>query len=187
MEPNTVLEVIKLKIASYAPLRPEAWDQISARLRITIIKVDESFYRESGSIAYLVAGLLKEYDTRARRKPAIVNFITDDNFIVTTGISQSRYLKAITESTIVYLDFEISFSLAITFRELNPVYNAAVVNYEEGLNLRYRLLEERLVAKRIQQFIAKHRDLLLYLKKKDMANYCNIPYDNFVRQYNKLL
>jgi CRP-like cAMP-binding protein len=152
-----------------------------------VIKVNESFYRESGSIAYVVKGLLKEYDSRARRKPAIVNLIADNSFIITTENNQSRYLKAVTESTIAYLDFENSFSLVITFRELKPIYDAALTNYEEGLNFRYYLLEERLVAKRIQQFIAKHRALLLYLKKKDMANYCNIPYDNFVRQYNKLL
>ncbi|HTM98673.1 MAG TPA: hypothetical protein VL088_08025 [Pedobacter sp.] len=187
MELNLPFEAIKLKLATYAALRPEAWHSISAQLKSTALKADESFTREKGSIAYVVSGLMKEYDSRARKKPAIVNFINSTNFILTTEHNRNRYLKAITDTTIVYLDFESLLSLFLLFRELKPIYDAALVNYEEGLDFRHSLLEERLATKKIQSFIIQYRPILSYLKKKDIANYCHIPYDNFVRHYNDLL
>ncbi len=110
MDANIVLEAVKLKLSSYAPLRPEAWHQISVRLKLMVIKVNESFYRESGSIAYVVKGLLKEYDSRARRKPAIVNLIADNSFIITTENNQSR--------SHIYFDAQI---YASTYRHGNLI------------------------------------------------------------------
>ncbi|SFH19410.1 cyclic nucleotide-binding domain-containing protein [Pedobacter insulae] len=187
MELDFPLVAIKLKIATYAALRPEAWAQISARLKLVVLKKDERFNRENSSLAYVINGLMKEHDIQARKKPAIVNFIDSQNFIITTGYNQNRFLKAITGTTIAYLDFESLLALFLIYKELKPVYDAALTNYQEGIDFRFNLLEERLATKRIQLFIAHYRPLLSYIRKKDMANYCHIPYDNFVRHYNNLL
>jgi len=187
METNLSLYHLKLKLASYGAISPLAWARISDSLKKTEIKVNESFNRKIGSIAYVVEGLLKEYDIKSRKKPCIVNFISDGNFLVTTKFNQSKYLKAIKDTTLVYLDFEDQFSLLLKHKELKTIYDEIVANYEEAATFRFSLLEERLAAIRIQQFIVRYRKILSYLKKKDMANYCHIPYDNFVRQYSYLL
>ncbi len=178
---------LKLKLASYGAIRPQVWAKIVTLLKETELKIDESFNREIGSIAYVANGLLKEYDAHLRKRPSIVNFISAGNFLITTKFNQSKYLKTVTGSTLVYLNFCDLFSLLSKYNELKPIYDSIVANYEEGISFRYGLLEERIAQKRIQQFINKHRNILSYLKKKDIANYTHIEYDYFIRMYGKLL
>lgn len=187
MSKGSHLHALKLNLANYGAIRPQAWAKILAHLKEAELKVDESFNREINSIAYVTSGLLKEYDVQFRKKPSIVNFISAGNFLITTKHNQSKYLKAITGTTLVYLEFDDLFSIFSKYNELKPIYDSILANYEEGISFRYILLEERITEVRIQQFITKHRAILSLLKKKDIANYINLEYDYFIRKYGKLL
>ncbi|MCY1521477.1 hypothetical protein D9M68_562900 [compost metagenome] len=138
-------------------------------------------------LIFVANGLLKEYDARKRLKPAIINFITTDSFIVTTTYRQYSYIKAICRSTLISMRFEEAIALYVKYKELLMLYDSIAIHYEEGLSFRYALLEERLIKSRIQAFIHRYKAIIPFLKKKDIANYLHIEYDYFIRQYGKLL
>jgi hypothetical protein len=181
------LSTLKIKLANYGAIRPQAWTKILSHLKETELKPDESFVRKITAIVYVADGLIKEYDAQQRKKPSIVNFITAGNFIVTTNHNQTKYLKAIGVTKLIYLDFEVLISLFIKYNELKSIYDGAVANYEDGIAFRQLILEENVSASRIKLFISKYRTILPGLKKKDIANYIHIEYDYFIRIYGKLL
>jgi len=187
MDTNLTLNSLKLKLSSLGAIRPQAWIKIMYAVNETGLKVDESFNREIGSVAFVVNGLLKEYDPYLRKKPSIINFISAGNFFVTTKFNQKRYLKAITETTILYLNFHDLTSLYLRYNELKSVYDSIVASYEEETSFRHLMLEEKLAPVRIQNFIIKYRTILSQIKKKDVANYTHLEYEYFIRIYGKLL
>lgn len=186
METALVLHELKLKLASYGALRPEAWTKIVQSLANTDLKTDESFNRKVGSIAYVAKGVLKEYDAYRRKKPSIVNFIGPNNFILTTKHTESKFLKAVCPTKLVYLDFDILFLLFLDYGELKPIYDGVSAEYEDGISFRQLLLEETFAAK-IQLFIVKYRPILSYLKRKDIANYLHVDYNYFIRNFSNFL
>ncbi|MEJ5994389.1 hypothetical protein WG904_08165 [Pedobacter sp. Du54] len=181
------LSSLKLKLASYGAIRQQAWTKILSHLLETELKTDESFDRKINAIVYVTNGLIKEYETQQRKKPSIVNFINTGNFIITTKHNQTKYLKAIDTTKLIYLDFEALVSLFITYNELKSVYDGVLANYEDGIAFRQLVLEENVASARIKLFIDKHRTILPSLKKKDIANYIHVDYDYFIRIYGKLL
>lgn len=178
---------LKLKLASFGALRPEVWTKLSARLNQVDLKVNESFSREIGTVVYITKGLLKEYDARHRKKPAIVNFISAGNFLVTTKHNQSKYLKAIRPTNLAYVDFDTLAYLFFKYNELYAIYNGIANNYEEGITFRQLVLEKPTATDKITLFIKKYRPILSMLKKGDIANYINTDYNYFIRVYGKLL
>lgn len=178
---------LKLKLASYGAIRPQAWVKILSHLKEIELKTDESFNREMGSAAYITDGILKEYDAQHRKKPSIVNFISAGNFIITTKYTQTKYIKAVTPTKLVYLNFDALIMLFVKYNELKSIYDGATANYEDGMAFRQLLLEENAAVERIKLFIHKYRTVLPLLKKKDISNYTHIEYDYFIRIYGKLL
>jgi hypothetical protein len=180
-------KTLKLKIATYGAIRPVAWTKITSTLKEAVVKPDESFIRELGCIAFIECGLLKEYDARGRKKPSIINFMESNTCFSTTKHNQAQYLKAIVTTRLFYLTFDDLISLFLKYKELKPAYDALLANYEQDIAFRQILLEEKTTIKKIQLFITKRRSILPLLKKRDMANYCHISYDNFIRVYKNLL
>ncbi|MBC7616974.1 MAG: hypothetical protein H7202_12985 [Pedobacter sp.] len=187
MPKDPYLQDLKLNLANYGAIRPQAWIKILAHLKEAELKVDESFYREINSIVYVTSGLIKEYDAQLRKKPSIVNFISAGNFLITNKYNQSKYIKAIGSARLVHINFEAIISLFLEYNELKSIYDGVIGNYENGIAFRQLVLEENAAATRIQLFIKKYRTILPFLKKKDIANYIHIEYEYFIRIYGKLL
>ncbi len=178
---------LKLKLASYGAIRPQVWAKILAGLSEIDLKINESFIREIGSVVYVADGLLKEYDTYQRKKPSVVNFIYTGNFLVTSKHNQFKYIKAISPTKLVYLDFDTLISVFLKHKELYSIYNGVIANYDDGIAFRQLILEENTTTAKIQLFIKKYRPILSSLKKKDIANYIHSEYEYFIRIYGKLL
>ena len=178
---------LKLNLANYGAIRPQAWAKILVHLKEAELKVDESFDREINSIAYVTSGLIKEYDAQLRKKPSIINFISAGNFLITNKYNHSKYIKAIGSATLIHINFEAMISLFLKYNELKSIYDGVIGNYENGIAFRQLILEENAAAKRIHLFIKKYRAILPFLKKKDIANYIHIEYEYFIRIYGKLL
>ncbi|MES2418417.1 MAG: hypothetical protein V4541_09530 [Bacteroidota bacterium] len=178
---------LKIKLANYGALRPEAWAKILNNLKVIQIKTDETFNREPGSMVYIVSGLLKEYDARSRKKPAIVNFISSESYLYTNRYNEKQYLKACRPTFLIALDFEQLMSLYLEFEELKSIYDALCEMYDESICFRQILLEEKLAEVRIKLFICRYQKQLQYLRRKDMANYLLLDYFHFTRLYSKLL
>ncbi|MGF1924967.1 MAG: hypothetical protein ACQUHE_12375, partial [Bacteroidia bacterium] len=143
--------------------------------------------RKAGSLAFVAEGLLKECDPHQRKTPSIINFISANSFILNTKHNQSKYLKAIRPTKIVFLDFDQLIILFSKYQELRAIYENASADYEDGIAFREFILEEKSVAERIHLFNTNYRHILSNLRKKDIANYLNVDYDYFIRLYNKLL
>ena len=185
---NTISLIdLKLKLASYGPIRPEVWPKILPRLTETDLKINENFIREIGSVVYVVDGLLKEYDAHQRKNPSIINFISAGNFLVTSRHNQFKYIKAICPTKLLHLNFDAMISLFLKNNELYSIYNGITADYEDGIAFRQLVLEESTTATKIQLFIKKYRPILSRLKKKDIANYIHVDYEYFIRIYGKLL
>lgn len=181
------LQALKSKLANFGAIRPQAWIKILDNLKETELKMNESFTREIGSVAYVADGLLKEYNAQLRKKPSIINFICAGNFLITTKYNQSKYTKAIGSAKLVHVNLEILISLFLKYNELKAIYDGVSSNYEDGIAFKQLILEENLSATRIQMFIKKYRTILPLLKKKDIANYTHIEYEYFIRIYGKQL
>lgn len=187
MESTPAIETLKTKLQSLGALRPEAWQKILQLARQSQLKSNESFIRKEGTLAYIAEGLLKEYDAQYRKSPAIINFISTHNFLITRRYNQIYYLKACIPTHIYYWDFEALKTIYQNFSELKSIYNACCAAYDESIGLRQRLLEEKDANHKIALFVQTNRSLLLLIKKKDIANYLNLGYDYFARNYNKHL
>lgn len=184
---NSHSTILKLKLASYGALRPQAWTKILDSLKEIELNDGDNLTSVIGRIVFIAEGIVKEYDPNQRKKPSIVNFISTGNFLVTTKYNQSRYVKAIGTCKLIYLDFEQAISLFIKFNELKSIYNGVLANYENGIAYRQLILEENSAAMRITLFIDHYRSILPYLKKKEVANYVHLAYDYFIRMYTKML
>ena len=153
----------------------------------THLKNNESFIRTVGTLAFVSNGLLKEYDAENRKSPSIINFVNTGDFLITRKHNRHHYLKTCSPSLIYSWDFEQLQEIYTAFGELKPVYDLLCESYDQSLSHRPRLLEEKVAGERIRSFIKLKREILWQLKKKDIANYLNLSYIGFVRNYNKYL
>lgn len=179
---NEIMQSLAIKLQSLGALRPSTWEDLQQKLQINVLSPGESFVREIGQIAYVCEGLLKEYDAHGRKRPAIINFIAEDNFLITGSHNQHHYLKACVETKVVHLQTDLSFLLS--YKELIPTYHYINKTYAEGLYLRQFLLEIKNYPERVQLFKKSHRASLKYMLKKEMANYLNINYQHLIRIYH---
>ncbi|RZK26469.1 MAG: Crp/Fnr family transcriptional regulator [Flavobacterium sp.] len=184
---NNTHHALKLKISAYGAIRPKVWAKLLPQLKVCNLKPGEIFPRPAGSIAYIERGLLKEYDFRDRKKPSIVNFIFTDEFLPTPKHEQRCYVMAVTTSILYYLEFDELLALFFEYRELIHIHDAIFADYDETLAFRNRLLEQKVAVVKIQAFIDKHRELIAFLKKKDIANYIHVEYDHFTRVFSKMV
>ncbi len=184
---ETSFSALKIKLANYGAIRPQAWSKIQLSLKEIELKADESFTREIGALVYVSNGLLKEYDSQLRKKPSIVNFIGEGNFLYTTKHNQARYLKAIGTTKLIHINLESMIALFTQYNELKFVFDGVTANYESGIAFRQLILEESSASKRISLFIDNYRSVLPYLKRKEIANYIHVAYDYFIRMYGKML
>lgn len=183
METEAPLYTLKTKLQNFGALRPEAWEAIVVAKQEIKLKPEESLIRKEGTLAYVVEGLLKEYNPQNRSKPAIVNFISSQQNIITRKHNQTHYLKAIRPSIVYAWDFEQLQQLYQAFKELKPIYDSFCAEYELSLQFRMQLLEispqERVTTSKLV-----FHNLLPYLKKKDLANYLHLNYTHLLRYWN---
>lgn len=180
---QTLLFSLKLLLQLHGALRPEAWEMICELSKVSELKSGESFVRREGCFAYVAAGILKEYDAQQRPSPSIINFLGAKNCFVTRKQNQAHYLKTCMASVVYYWDYEALESLYQEFRELKPIYDGLCAVYDGQIHLRMRLLELS-VLERIAAFKVVFKEVLPYLKKKDMANYLHLHYTHFLRHWN---
>lgn len=180
MEISPKFDSLKTKIQSLGALRAEAWELIVALAQQTKVEINQSFIRKEGCLAYVAEGLLKEYDSQNRTSPAIVNFISDRQCILTRKHNQHHYLKAITPTLVYAWGFEDLIQLYHHFNELKPIYNTLCAEYELNVAYRILILETNASQERIYLFREKFRAQLNFLKKKDIANYLQLNYTHFL-------
>ena len=172
----------KTKLQSFGALRPEAWERIVVSAQQTTLHAGDSFLRKEGTLAYVAAGILKEYNPQHRKKPAIINFIVPDHCIITRKHNQMHYLKACNPTLIFYWDLAALKLLYQEFEELKKIYDYLCREYDDGIALRGFLLELT-VQDRITYFQHHYTAIIPYLKKKDIANYLHISYNNLLSKW----
>lgn len=180
MEKVTHLAALKIKLQSLGALRPEAWEQIVQLGQQRQVAIGESLVLKLGSLAYMADGLLKEYDNAS---PTIINFIGQKDCFVTRKHNQNHPLKACLPTLLYFWENEVLLQLYQEFNELRPIYEELCAEYDARVMLRMRLLEMP-VQKRIDQFKLIFKPMLLFLTKKDMANYLQLEYTNFIKKWN---
>ncbi|TCC88644.1 Crp/Fnr family transcriptional regulator [Pedobacter frigiditerrae] len=185
MEENP--QQLKTSLQTLGPLQPEAWLQILQHQKTIPLNPGESLVRKEGMLAYLSNGILKEYDASNRKNPSIINFIKKGQPIITRRQNQVYYLKACTSCLVLYWESNDIKTLHQTFAELEHIYRSLCAQYDTSIAFRGLLLEEKSAIRKIQLFISTNRDILPQLKKKDMANYLNLDYDYFVRNFHGLI
>ncbi len=177
------MNVLKPKLQSLGPLRPEAWERIVQLGQQHQIEAGKNLVRHLGTLVYVAEGILKEYDHYERQEPAIIHFIGQDQCLVTRGHQQQRQLQACMPSIVYYWNFDDLTEIYQNFKELKQVYELLCAEYEDGVMFRMRLLEMP-VPERIETFKLTFKQLLPYLKKKDMANYLSINYTYLIAIWN---
>ena len=173
-------------LRTYGALQPLAWQKINELKQQQILKTHQNFIRKEGAIAYLASGLLKECDAQYRNNPAIINFISLNQCVVTRKHNQTHYLKACLPCTIYYWDFEQLHLLYQEFKELKQIYDSLCASYDAAIAFRLFVLEHASAPKRIELFRQNFKNLLPYLKKKDIAKYLQLNYTHFLHTNNKL-
>lgn len=186
MYPND-LHKLKVQLQSYGSLRPEAWTLLLSQLQFIEVKKGESFHRKLGALTWLSSGIFKEYNTYARKKPAIINFLTPGNCLITRKLNAPYYLKACLDSKLYQLDLEQLLLLDHQYPELRSIYYALCAQYDEGHEFRQLLLEEKSAAEKIKLMINRYRQQLNYISRRDLCNYLHLNYDYFCSLYAKLL
>jgi len=174
---------LKIKLQSLGALRPEAWAMICSEMHSVTLKPDQSFIRKPGTLAYVALGLLKEYDAQHRPKPAIINFLSANDCLITRKQNQNHYLKACTECLIYYWDLDALERLYAHSKELRAIYDSLCAEYDDKVLWRMHLLELS-VQDRINAFKFAFGYAIPYLKKKDTANYLHLNYTHFLRYWN---
>lgn len=172
----------KIKLQNFGALRPEAWDRIIQNSELIELNTGESFNRKEGTIAYLYKGLLKEYNPQHRKKPSIINFISNNQFLITRKHNQVHYLKACMPTHILYWEWESQQLLYKEFEELKKIYDYICTEYDDGIAWRSFLLELP-VKDRIFYFRNTYKRLIPYLKKKDVSNYLHISYNHLLNNW----
>lgn len=185
MEDNQIL--LKTRLQGLGPLRSGAWERILQSMRTAQIRPGESFIRDEGTLAYLSNGLLKEYDVQHRKTPSIINFIRTGQPLATRRHNQINYLKACVHTEIYFWDFKSLLDLYQEFSELKLIYDALCADYDLSISFRQLILEEKTTTRKIELFIHRYKEVLVLLKKKDIANYLHLDYDYFVRNYHRIM
>ncbi|RYD96816.1 MAG: Crp/Fnr family transcriptional regulator [Sphingobacteriales bacterium] len=173
----------RLKLQQCGALRPEAWEQCVPLLKVLRIGINNSCMVPRGSIAYVAEGLLKEYDTKHRKSPSIVNFLAPGQFFYSYASANRIYIKATAPCTIILLGRKEIRSLVLAFDELDSLFLALCTQYDELRLLKIQLLEYP-VAERIETFRSNFKAIIPYLKKKDIANYLHLNYTHFLKNWN---
>ncbi|WP_316805411.1 hypothetical protein [Pedobacter nototheniae] len=181
------LTELKFKLQTLGALQPEAWDLILKTVKYTFIKTGENFNRQEGQLAWILTGLLKEYDAEARKKPSVINFILPGHSLITRKLNKHFYLKAYTDTYVVHLEFEELIAVYGQFKELRTTYDSLCANYDEGMVYRQRILEEKSAQRKVELFLIRYRPYLVVIQKKDISNYLKLNYDYFTSIYTKLL
>lgn len=174
---------LKARLQQFGALRPQAWEKILISSKLTYLKQGETFIRRHGSLAIILAGLIKEHDPTERRTPSIINFLDDLQALSTGRYNQPNFLKACQPTLLIYWDWEALQPLYRNYPELKTIYEGILEQYEQRIALRMRLLELP-VTERLDTFRSIFRKLLPYLKKKDIANYLHLNYSHFIRIWN---
>lgn len=174
---------LKARLQQFGALRPEAWEKILESSKITHLKQGETFVRRQGSLAIILAGLIKEHDPAERKTPSIINFLDELQALSTSRYNQPNFLKACQPTLLIHWDGEALQSLYGNYPELKTIYEGILEQYEHRIVLRMRLLELP-VNERLETFRSIFRKLLPYLKKKDLANYLHLNYSHFIRIWN---
>lgn len=185
MIPDDYIHQLKTKLQSLGPLRPEAWLLILAEMKQKTVKVDESFNRSAGQLAYLASGLLKEYAANDRDRPSIINFIPENAPLISNKFNQRHYLKACATCLIFYWNQDSLWVIYQQYAELKPVYEALCYEYDSAVAFRNRLLEIHETEARISLLLHHFPEVVKLVKKKDMANYVHVSYPHFVKVFNK--
>ena len=181
------MQQLKIALQALGPLRPAAWESIARATQLLQLKENENLIRRADMVAFLVSGLLKEYDARQRKRPSIINFIPEGNFLITRKFNEANFIKACCPSVVYLMEWAQLQSLYQQYNELKQIYDGLSERYDISITYRQMLLEEKVSGARISMFIHSHRLILPMVKKKDIANYLHLAYDHFVRQYSKLL
>ena len=173
---------LKTKLQSFGALRPEAWERIVLLCQQTTLHAGDIFLRKEGTLAYLAEGILKEYNPQHRKKPAIINFIITEQCFITRKHNQVHYLKACNPALIYYWDLTALKLLYQEFEELKKIYDYLCREYDDGIALR-GFLQELTVQARIIYFQHHYTPIIPFLKKKDIANYLHISYNNLLSKW----
>lgn len=174
---------LKTTLQSQGALRPEAWQDIQLFMQTIELKAGERLVRSEGDLAYLQAGILKEYDPEQRKRPAIIAFIKAGDFFHTRLHSQRRYLKALLPSTVNQWNSSTLGQLQQSYPELKNIYDALCAGYEKEIAKRNILLELP-PRQRLPAFREPNRPIIAYLKKKDIANYLSLSYSYLLHTWN---
>ncbi|WP_316801451.1 hypothetical protein [Pedobacter frigidisoli] len=164
-----------------------AWQALAAACVTVKLKTGENFICQAGTVAFIIEGIIKEYDSSLRTKPAIVNLLTANEYVVTFVGSNHHFYRASCPSTLVYIDNTRQWQLFDQFNELQSLYFNIEDLHFQSRQRRTQLLEFNTARERIKAFIRKNRSILPFLRKKDIANYLCLEYNLFVRHYSKLL
>ena len=176
---HALLINLKTKLQSLGALRPQAWELIVQLSQQRLLKINENFIREPGTLAYLAEGILTEHNLQHRKKPAIINFIIANQCLITRNHNQAHYLKACTAAHIYYWDLTNLKSLYQEFEELKKIYDHLCQEYDDGIALRSFIIELP-VKDRIIYFQNNHQAIIPFLTKKDIANYLHISYNHLI-------
>jgi len=179
---KTVSQTLHRKLLTFGALRPETWELLFKRLEICQLASGEVFARQTGQVAYVVEGLLKEHAIKDRKHPAIINFIMADSFIITETYNRYHYLTASMHTILVFI--QTDYLAFLNYKELIPMYRLIQHNYVAGNYLRQFFLEIIDRTERIALFKKHFYEYLPYFKKKEVANYLGIHYSYLLHLYD---
>ncbi|WP_316801191.1 hypothetical protein [Pedobacter frigidisoli] len=178
------LQQLKVHLQSLGALRPEAWEKIIGSISVSKLKKDENLVRENGTIAYVVSGALKEFDSWRRSHPTIVNFITADQFIVTGKRNQSNYIVAYNNCIVYEINRTQLNELNKLYPELQQIHDGICESYDQAIAFRSMLMDNYAAEGRVEQFKQHFKSILNLMSKGDMANYLGIEYGYLLTLYN---
>ncbi len=161
------------------PIRSSTMAYLELHARILELSAGESSPRTEDQVSFVVSGVLKEYDARYRRSPAIVNFYVADQFILSHRHNKNHYLKAIIPTRIITVSLSSDdFGIRSELLELMQVL---YMEQELRSQFRQRVLEQRGTKMRLKLFVEQYRSVLPYLSKRDISRYLQVSYFQVVR------
>ncbi|MFN0292531.1 Crp/Fnr family transcriptional regulator [Pedobacter helvus] len=178
---------LKHQLQQNGAVTPAAWLAIETCMQTKQVKYHDGFLYQAKGIAYVADGLLKEYNSQYRDRPAIVNFFNTNQFLFMDERPAQQFFRACVPTLIYYWNWEAIQQLWLQFPELIRIYRNLNVQYINQCQLRPFLLEEKSTEVKIQRFYAEYKANVPLLPKKDIANYLAINYNYFVRNYQKFL
>lgn len=145
----------------------------------------ESMLRQIGDLIYITNGVLKEYDPRLRKRPAIINFMGAGDVFINRSHAVTQYLKAAIPTKLWIFRYATLWELHSRHPELLHVYRHLSAAYDSRLSYRAYILSHRSTQERIELFNDFFKPLLPYLGLRDIANYTAISYDHFIRHFTR--